>query len=153
MWSHSGHFEARKWSVLSWHSLTPWSTSLLLFFCSPDSRTLPTTHSLGANPSFHFSNNHLLSLQFPHVHLDASSYTLLKDCLLMFQIPVCMHFVFSLWYFLPYNLTIVSMAQIPLSFPSLPLSLYFQSATFWSHLPCSPLLFPQHLVFLTFILP
>lgn len=65
MWGHPKHFETHQWPVLSWHFLTPWSMSLLLFFCSPDSRTLSTTHSLGANPSFHFSDNHLLSLLLP----------------------------------------------------------------------------------------
>lgn len=45
----------------------------------PDSlKHVPATHSLGANPSFHFSNNHFLSLQFLHVHLIISSYTLFK---------------------------------------------------------------------------
>lgn len=140
MWAYPGHFETHQWPVLSGHFLTPWSMSLLLFFCSPDSRTLPTTHSLGANPSFHFSDNHLFSLRFLHVPLNASSYTPLKGLFPYVLNPSLCGFYFQPIMLSPHNLIHYLQSPNTLPLSSLPLSahFYFQSATCWSHLPCSP---------------
>lgn len=113
---------------------------------------VPTTHSLGANPSFHFSNHHFLSLQFLHVHHNVSSYTLFKGlapyvlnpslCGLCFQ-PIR----------LPFYLI---HSSHPPTFPSslsLSAHLYFQSTTSRSHLPCSLLCPHCLLVLLAFLLP
>lgn len=121
MWGYPGHFETHQWPVLSGHFLTPWSMSLLLFFCSPDSRTLSTTHSLGANPSFHFSDNHLFSLLFLHVPLNASSYTPLKGLFPYVLNPSFCGFYFQPIMFSPRNL--IHYLQTPNTLPLSPLPL------------------------------
>lgn len=96
--------------------------SLLSLFCSSDSRTLPATHSPGANPHFQLSKNHLLSSRSSMLTSMLPPTLCSRDYLLLFEIPVCVDFIFSLSHFpLYFNPQLPLLSRCPPVFPISPL--------------------------------